>query len=249
MSNLSISNRSLSFLATLGFALAMLAGVNCASAAGEKEILFNGKDLGGWKLRNPQFTQTWKVVSEVKLDADNPKLLVGSGQGGSPEAAMFRGPIDHGSDIMTEKEFGDCQLHVEFMVPKGSNSGVYLMGRYEVQVLDSFGRPDNQLGMGDCGAIYSARVPSINASKAPGQWQSFDITFRAPRFDAAGKKTENARFLSVVFNGKTIHENVEVKGGTGGEIGPEQPTGPILLQGDHGIVAYRNIWVTPLESK
>lgn len=225
----------------------MLAGAGSASAAGEKDILFNGKDLVGWKLRNPQLAQTWKVVSEVKLDANNPKLLVGSGQGGSLEAALFRGPIDHGSDIMTEKEFGDCQLHIEFMVPKGSNSGVYLMGRYEIQVLDSFGRPDNQLNMGDCGAIYSARVPTVNASKAPGEWQSFDITFRAPRFDAAGKKTENARFIKVVFNGKTIHENVEVKGGTGGEIGPEKATGPVMLQGDHGIVAYRNIWVKPLE--
>lgn len=232
--------------------LAMLAGTFAARAAGEqggKAVLFNGKDLTGWKLRNPGAAVTWKVVSDVNLDASNPKLLVGSGQGGDAGGVLFRMPVEHGSDIMTEKEFGDCELHIEFMVPKGSNSGVYLMGRYEMQVLDSFGKPDNQLGMGDCGAIYSAKVPSVNATKAPGEWQSFDVIFRAPRFDAAGKKTENARFVKVVLNGKTIHENVEVKGGTGGEIGPEKATGPLLLQGDHGIVAYRNISIVATGGK
>jgi hypothetical protein len=236
----------------VGVALAVLGAATGLRAADEKDakvVLFNGKDLSGWKLRNPQLTKTWRVVSEVKLDQANSKMLMGVGEGGAADAAMFRGPIDHGSDIMTEKEFGDCEMHIELMVPKDSNSGIYLMGQYEIQVLDSFGRPDNQLNMGDCGAIYSARVPTINASKAPGEWQTFDIVFRAPRFDAAGKKTDNGRFVSVVFNGKKIHENVEVKGGTGGQIGPEKATGPVMLQGDHGIVAYRNIWIKPSEQK
>ena len=246
------TTKRLSALLTAIFAVALLAGGATSWGADEKDgkaVLFNGKDLSGWKLRNADAAKTWKVVSELKLDANNPKLLVGSGEGGTAESVMFRTPIEHGSDIMTEKGFGDCELHIEFMVPKGSNSGVYLMGQYEIQVLDSFGKPDNQLGMGDCGAIYSAKVPSVNASKAPGEWQSFDVTFRAPRFDAAGKKVENAKFIKLVYNGKTIHENVEVKGGTGGQIGPEKATGPLLLQGDHGIVAFRNIWITEVGGK
>jgi hypothetical protein len=229
------------------FAVVTLLGAlptsRAANEMDKKLVLFNGKDLSGWKLRTAQYADTWKAVSDVKLDANNPKTLVGSGAGGSADAVLFRGPIAKGSDIHTEKEFGDGQLHIEFMVPKGSNSGIYLMGQYEVQVLDSFGKPDNQLGMGDCGAIYSARVPTVNASKEPGDWQTFDITFRAPRFEN-GKKTENAKFIKVVYNGKTIHENVEVKGGTGGQLGPEKATGPLLLQGDHGIVAFRNITIT-----
>jgi len=230
--------------------LSLLAG-GAAKAAENGKVLFNGKDLTGWKLRtsNDQTKATWKVVSEVKLDKANPKELVGTGEGGAADAAMFRGKIAHGSDIMTEEEFGDCELHIEFMVPQGSNSGVYLMGQYEIQVLDSFGKPDNRLSPGDCGGIYSTKAPSVNASKAPGEWQAFDVVFRAPRFDAAGKKTENAKFISVKYNGKAIHENVEVKGGTGGQIGPEKATGPIMLQGDHGIVAYRNITIKPLEGK
>jgi hypothetical protein len=214
-----------------------------------KVILFNGKNTTGWKLRNPKAEKTWKVVSEAKLDVNNPKLLVGGGEGGMPDSVLFRGPIDHGSDIISEKQFGDCELHIEFMVPQGANSGVYLQGEYEVQVLDSYGRPDGKLSPGDCGGIYSTKAPSTNASKAPGEWQSFDIVFRAPRFDAAGKKTENAKFVSVLFNGKKIHENVEAPKPTGGQLGPEKPLGPIMLQGDHGIVAFRNIVIKPVELK
>jgi hypothetical protein len=118
------------------------------------------------------------------------------------------------------------------------------MGRYEVQVLDSYGKPDERLGQGDVGAIYSAAKPSRNASKPPGQWQTFDIVFQAPRFDASGKKTQNAKFLSVRLNGQEIQKDVEVKGPTGGELSREEkPTGPLLFQGDHGIVAFRNVRV------
>ncbi len=207
--------------------------------------LFNGKNLDGWKLRNEQHKDTWKVVSKVELDKADPKKLVGTGTGGTADAVLFRQPVEHGSDIMTTKEFGDCELHIELMVAKESNSGIYLMGRYECQVFDSFGKPDNKLDHSDMCGIYSVKAPSTNASKAPGEWQTVDIVFQAPRFDAAGKKTQNAKFVSITLNGKKVIENVEIptdRAGTGGEISEkEAPTGPLMLQGDHGVVAYRNI--------
>jgi hypothetical protein len=213
-----------------------------APVIGQEMALFNGKDLTGWSLRNPRANVKWQVVSDVKLDPADSKKLIPAEQG--PGAMLL--PAGGGSDIMTRDPFGDCELNLEFMVPQGSNSGVYLMGRYEIQVLDSFGK--KQLSSGDCGGIYSAAAPSTNASKPPGQWQSFEIVFRAPRFDAEGKKTANARFISVKHNGVSIHENVEVKAPTGGQVNnAERPLGPVLLQGDHGVVAFRNIRIKPLQ--
>jgi Domain of Unknown Function (DUF1080) len=130
------------------------------------------------------------------------------------------------------------------MIPKGSNSGIYLMGEYEVQVLDSYGK--EKVGPGDMGGIYKTAAPKKNVCKKPGEWQKFIIEFQTPRFDSAGKKTANARFVKVTFNDEVIHENVEVKGPTGGELtGKEAPTGPLMFQGDHGPVAFRNLKVTP----
>ena len=212
------------------------------AAEGGKSLIT--KDLSGWKVKDSNNKNTWKIVADVKLDANDAKKLVATGDAAGDSPVLFRSPVEHGSDIYTEQAFGDCELHVEFVVPKSSNSGVYLMGRYEVQVLDSFGRPDDKLTQGDVGAIYSAAKPSTNASKAPGEWQAFDIVFQAPRFQD-GKKTQNAKFISVKLNGKEIQNNVETKGPTGGQLFNEEgPTGPLLLQGDHGIVAFRNIRIT-----
>lgn len=209
-------------------------------------LLFTGRSLDGWKLRSEPLKDTWKVVSQVALDQANPKQLVATGTGGARDAVLFRAPVEHGSDLFTEQSFGDCKLHIELLVAKDSNSGVYLMGQYEVQVFDSFGKPDDKLAHSDMGGIYSVKAPLTNASKPPGEWQTLDIVFRAPRCDAAGKKTENARFLKITLNGKTIHENVEVQGPTGGELpGGERTTGPLMLQGDHGVVAYRTIAIQP----
>lgn len=119
------------------------------------------------------------------------------------------------------------------------------MGEYEIQVLDSYGKPDDQLTQGDLGAIYSAAAPKKNVAKKPGEWQKFLIDFQAPKFDGE-KKIANARFIKVVLNGSVLHENVEVKGPTpGGLTGKEAATGPLMFQGDHGPVAYRNIKITP----
>lgn len=211
--------------------------------------LFNGKDLSGWKLKQDDDAHraTWTVVSSVKLDSADPKKLVGEGAGGE-DGILFRQPIDHGSDIFTEKRLGDGEFHIEFMVPQSSNSGVYVMGQYEVQILDSYGKPDGELGQGDVGAIYSAAAPSTNAAKEPGAWQTFHIVFQAPRFDGDGNKTAKAKFLSVKLNGTEIQKDVEVEGPTGGHLpGGEAAEGPLMIQGDHGIVALRNIRFKPAD--
>jgi predicted dehydrogenase len=148
---------------------------------------------------------------------------------------------------------------VEFLVPRGSNSGVYLMGRYEVQILDSFGVERGDYPGNECGGLYprwldeqnvGGRSPRANASRPAGEWQSFDIVFRAPRFDARGRKTAHARFVKVMHNGVLVHENAEVTGPTRAarfeREADEGPAGPLQLQGDHGPVAYRNLRIRPL---
>ena len=114
-----------------------------------------------------------------------------------------------------------------------------------------YGKKDTELKYGDCGGIYNTAPPRTNACKAPGEWQTYDVVFRAPRFDAAGKKTANARFVKVVLNGEVIHEDVAVEYPTGSawRQKKETPTGPLLLQGDHGSVAFRNVRIRPLAEK
>jgi hypothetical protein len=203
---------------------------------------FNGKNLDGWKCKGRQDHAYWKVGT-AKLDpADPGKLAVTPAPDGKGEMVNL---IGHGgSDIYSEGKYGDCTIDLEIMVPRGSNSGVYVMGEYEIQVLDSFGRAN--VGAGDMGGIYGAAAPKANASKAPGQWQRMVIEVRTPRFEGQ-KKVANARFLKVTLNGQVIHENVELKGVTpGGVAGKEAPTGPLMFQGNHGPVAYRNIKITPV---
>jgi hypothetical protein len=210
--------------------------------------LFNGKDLTGWKAKNPDKNQ-WQACA-ASWDEKDPGKLVG-GIDSSPDGSgrVLAAITGGGSDLVTEAKFGDLHLEAEFMLPKGSNSGIYLMGEYEVQVLDSYGKPADKLGMGDLGALYSAAAPKVNAARKPGEWQKFEIDFRAPRF-ADGKKVANAKFVKVVLNGTVLHENVEMKGATpGGLTGKEAATGPLMFQGDHGPVVFRNIVVTPVETK
>jgi hypothetical protein len=216
-------------------------------AAGAGQALFDGKNLAGWKLRGGEAAakrSRWRVVGGVALDPKDPHRFSATPGTG----VLLNGGDGHGVDLVLDMTHGDCRLHVEFNVPKGSNSGVYLQGLYEVQILDSYGKKDSELRYGDCGGIYDTAPPRTNASRAPGEWQTFDISFRAPRFDAKGKKVANARFVKVVHNGKVIHENVEVKGPTTASLGgPERPQGTLLLQGDHGPVAFRQLRLRPLE--
>ncbi len=208
--------------------------------------LFNGKDLSGWKLRDPKADPTWKVVSSVQLDANNSKKLVGKGDGGAPDSALLRVEAEKATDLISERMFGDCQVELEFMVARDSNSGVFLMGQYEVQICDSFGIPKEKLQPGECGGIPWLKAPSKNACKKPGEWQKLYIIFHAPRFDAAGKKTANAKFVKIELNDEIVQENLEVPEATGAELdGGEKPTGPLMLQGNEGVVAFRKVVVTP----
>lgn len=200
----------------------------------------------------------WKVVGDAMMHPRDPKLLKPA-KGDGTRGTAINGLNGAARHLVTKKHFGDVHAHVEFMVPEGSNSGVYLMGRYEVQILDSFGKEDPQFS--DCGGIYQrwdnhrdpkgyeGIPPKVNAALEPGKWQTYDIYFKAPRFDEEGKKIANAVFVRVEHNGKVIHENQEVTGPTRASLyQDEQPLGPLMLQGDHGPVAYRNVRMLPLES-
>jgi Domain of Unknown Function (DUF1080) len=193
-------------------------------------VLFNGKNLDKWVKTNGKEEPGWKLI-----------------EGGAVEVAKGAG------NIMTRQKFdGHFKLHLEFRVPylpraKGQergNSGVYVQGRYEVQVLDSYGLKSRD---NDCGAIYEVAAPLVNACKAPTVWQSYDIEFQGPKCKD-GKVVERPR-MTVYQNGVKIHDNVKItkdntRAGMGGD--PCKP-GPIMLQ-DHGApVQFRNIWLLPLK--
>jgi hypothetical protein len=153
------------------------------------------------------------------------------------------------SDIKTKQKYQDFKLHVEWNEPqmadsvKGQargNSGVFLQGRYEIQVLDSFGLDAKK---DDCGAIYNQVAPLVNACLPPGQWQTYDIDYHAAKFAADGKKTAEAR-VTVYQNGKLIQDNVGIHHPTGSELSEESAEpGPVLLQFHHNSVQFRNVWI------
>jgi hypothetical protein len=175
--------------------------------------LINGNDLGGWQVTSPGAGNGWTV--EQGTLSNNP-------------AATGK---EHTSNLRTIDIFGDFQLTLEVNVPKGSNSGVYLRGIYEVQISDSYGRDVNSHHMG---AIYSRITPAVAAEKPAGEWQTLDI--RLCR-----------RHVSVILNGQLVIDNQPLYGVTGGAMwADESRPGPILLQGDHGPVSYRNIILRPI---
>ena len=190
-------------------------------------VLFDGVDASAWVGRDGGPIQ-WKIAD------------------GYVEVVPRTGSIE------TKEAFGDCHLHIEWAAPevvKGDsqgrgNSGVFLMGRYEIQVLDSY---DNvTYADGHTGAIYGQYAPLVNASRPPGVWQSYDILFIAPRFE--GDELVSPAYATVLHNGVVIHYHQAIQGPTGHKIvasydEPHPPTGPISLQ-DHGdLVRFRNIWV------
>ena len=182
---------------------------------GDPVELFNGKNLDGWVTMGDN-KNGWAAKNGVL--ANNPVQ-----EKGKPHISY--------ANIKTEAEFEDFQLHLEVNVPKGSNSGIYLRGIYEVQVSDSYGAPLDSHNMG---GVYSRIKPTVNAEKRAGQWQTFDITLCD-------------RHITVVLNEKTIIDNQPVLGCTGGAItSNEFIPGPIYLQGDHGAVEYRNIALRPI---
>lgn len=206
---------------------------------------FNGRNLDGWKAKPEGSSKSQWTVGSAMPDPANPKLLVVQPGGDQ----LINQTAAHGQslDFYSQALHGDAVITLEVMVPRNSNSGIYVMGEYEVQVLDSFGKDANP-GPGDMGAVYGAQPPNKPKYKAPGEWNTYEIHWQAPKFDAAGKKTANARFIKVVLNGATIHENLEMKGPTpGGVDGKEKALGPLMFQGNHGPVAYRNIKIAPLK--
>ena len=221
----------------------MLATAGCVFGAAVKP--FNGKNLTGWKTRVEENTASqWKVGSATPSSTDSKVLSFTPGG-----HELINDTKGHGQslDLYSTELFGDAVISLEVMVPQNSNSGIYVMGEYEVQVLDSFGKDANP-GPGDMGAIYGAQPPSNPKYLKPGEWSAYEIHWQAPRFDAEGKKTANAKFLKVILNGKVIHENLEMSKPTpGGVDGKEKARGPLMFQGNHGPVAYRNILVRPLQ--
>jgi 3-keto-disaccharide hydrolase len=173
---------------------------------GEPVQLFNGKDLTGWKPRSAQTKNGWIVRDGLLVNA-------------TP-----------GNDLVSEQKFTDFQVHADFRYPKGSNSGIYLRGRYEVQIEDNYGQePDSH----KIGGIYGFLTPSLNAAKKPGEWQTMDITLVG-------------RVVTVVFNGERVIDRQTIPGITGGALDSDEGApGPLLLQGDHGPIEFRKITLIP----
>ncbi len=200
-----------------------------------------------------QPSKNWTIEQAVFATYADTALQVSPGKGVLVNT-LRSGKYHRSDDLKSKMQHGDIRLLVDFMLPKGMNSGIYLQGRYEVQLYDSWGK--KTVKYSDCGGIYErwddsrgkgkegyeGYAPRQNASKAPGLWQTLEIDFQAPRFDANGKKIANAIFKKVILNGLVVQENIEVSGMTRGAIfDKEAPFGPILIQGDHGPVAFRNL--------
>jgi hypothetical protein len=193
-------------------------------------VLFDGKDLSKWKSARGGGTPGWKV--------ENGELVI----------------VARSGDILTTEQFGDCQLHVEWAAPTPAqgasqgrgNSGIKLMGRYEVQVLDSY---ENQTyADGQAGSLYGQTPPLVNASRPPGQWQTFDLIFHAPRFSDDGKLTRPGT-VTLLHNGVLVQDHAELTGATGkAQAGYSKHAEklPLLLQEHGNPVRYRNIWIRPL---
>lgn len=206
--------------------------VNPGPPPSDAIVLFDGKDLSKWESVNG---------GEAKWEVANGALTV-----------------TRTGNIRTKEGFGDCQLHIEWATPaevKGEgqgrgNSGIFFQGRYEIQVLDSY---ENKTYFdGQAGAVYKQHAPLVNASKKPGEWQSYDIIFRAPRFNEDGSLKKPGTF-TVFHNGVLVQDNVEIQGTTvhtgTAKYSAHPDKEPLMLQ-DHGDpVRFRNIWIRPLEPR
>ena len=180
---------------------------------GEPVDLFNGEDLSGWHLLDPAQDGLWKVIDGVLVND-----------------VVDQGDVGQGTGLITDAVFENFKLHLEFMYPKGSNSGIYLKGRYEVQIQDDFGKePGNRLIAG----VYGFITPTENAAREAGEWQTMDITLLG-------------RSVTIVLNDKTVIDNQEIPGITGGALeSSEGEPGPIFIQGDHGPISFRSVVLTP----
>ena len=240
--------------AFLGVLAALLFGTaTAADTDGWTDLLRTGPDSPWVKV-----DARWVRARAAALKADQPNRLTAEPVEGGP--VWVNGTLGRVGNLITKQKYGDCEVHVEFLIAKRSNSGIKFHAVYEIQILDSAGKPLDKLTGDDCGGIYPRAEekpkyhhldkgvpPRVNAAKPAGEWQTLDVVFRAPRFDDKGNKVESARIVKAVLNGQLIHENQELKTPTGGNWNrKETPTGPFMLQADHGPVAFRNVRIRPV---
>jgi hypothetical protein len=207
-------------------------------------------------------SNNWKIVGGASADISKENALTTTPGKGVLACIHEKGKYGNQYELISNFKHGDLDIEMDFMLAKGSNSGIYLQGNYEVQLFDSWGKKGAKYN--DCGGIYErwndskpegekgyeGYAPRFNVAKAPGLWQNIKISYQAPRFDANGKKVSNAVFLSIILNGVTIHENVEVSGPTRGSLTAEDVAmGPIRIQGDHGSLAIKNIVINNFDKK
>lgn len=234
---------------TAGIAVFVL--LACGSAGAAEKVCLTGKDFSAWGN-----SADWSIAGDAFLHPNNENLLsVTPGTG-----VIVNGRRGNSPPLVSNMQFGDVRAHIEFAVPKKTNAGIYFQGRYKLNICDGWGEA-NGLSPGlQCGGIYprwddsrtlkayEGHSPQVNACRPTGQWQSFDVIFRAPRFDKNGRKIANACFVKVIHNGIVIHEDAEMGGPTrDSPLSDESARGPIALQGDHGPIAFRNIWAMPIE--
>lgn len=239
------------FIAASCFLLACSENITDRVEAVTPEILITlpYTDLGLNDLSSfKPVSKNWEIVGNV--NADPAKDGTFTNQAGT--GVLLNSPAEGAKEnIFTGFDHGDIEIEFDVMMPKGSNSGIYFQGRYEVQLFDSWNVTAPQYS--DMGGIYQrwdqttnkgyeGKAPAINASKAPGLWQHYKINFQAARFDEGGNKIQNAIFKEVLLNGSLLHENQEVSGPTqSSAFQDEKALGPLMIQGDHGAVAFRNI--------
>ncbi|MHC4250956.1 MAG: 3-keto-disaccharide hydrolase, partial [Planctomycetota bacterium] len=198
------------------------------------------------------FADQWLAAGDATLDPGNSRRLAGKPGTG----VIINGGTGKARSLVSKRrDFRDVEVHIEFMVAKGSNSGVIFHGLYEIQILDS--HHVRSPTAGHCGGVYpraetkpkyhyidKGSPPRVNAAKPPGEWQTMDIIFQSPRFDAAGRKTAHAKFVKVTHNAHVIQEDHEVEWATGTNWDRKQhPQGPVIIQGDYGPIALRNVRV------
>jgi hypothetical protein len=228
--------------------------MHAADTDGWIDLLKIGSD-SPWRKVDPG----WITAREVTLDSERPTRLKTTPDESGP--IWVNGTTGRLTNLITTQSFRDVEVHVEFLIAQRSNSGIKFHAVYEIQILDSYGKKDDALTGNDCGGIYPRAElkpkyhhldkgipPRVNAAKPAGEWQTLTATFRSPRFDSKGEKTENAKIVKAILNGQVIHENQELKTPTGSNWSiKETPTGPFMLQADHGPVAFRNVRIREIE--
>ena len=240
--------------------------IACGSAGASADETKKGESKAGEGWIDLLKTDVWKKVDagwimtdSVSLNSTkNTRLAATKKEGGT---VWVNGENGRLPDLITKQEFGDCEVHVEFLIAKNSNSGIKFHAVYEIQILDSYGKKD--LTGDGMGGIYpradtsmgykhidNGIGPRVNASKPAGEWQTLDVVWKSPRVDAKGEKIANATVVKAVLNGEVIHENQELKTPTGANWSKkETATGPFMLQCDHGPVAWRNVRIRSTEKK